>query len=326
VLTPILLLIIRFSHWHFLTQVLEGYFYLGVFFYIPRYITPFLLENGINLGIFSLFMLGNYALLYSYRKVWKAPILLHIFSLWIIARVGIIEVLSLHHTWQIEESLRLIMMVLFPLFLNMLILIPSSYKGWLEEYRSTYQYIASAGLVLFMFFWTLAIFATPYTSTQMPLLNILDFTQVLVLANLYYWIHKNSHTFKKSTHQKYLGIFALLIFLFINILWARSIQSIIGIDYSFSSLWHNSYFQTGISILWTLMAIFIMLLSKRYESRPLWIIGFSSLIVVVLKLFVIELSHSGSIQRIVSFIVVGILLLIIGYLVPLPPSKEEEKR
>ena len=41
---------------------------------------------------------------------------------------------------------------------------------------------------------------------------------------------------------------------------------------------------------------------------------------VVIKLFLVDLSNTGTIARIISFIVVGILMLLIGYLSPLPPQ------
>ena len=44
--------------------------------------------------------------------------------------------------------------------------------------------------------------------------------------------------------------------------------------------------------------------------------------VVVAKLFLVELAQVGTITRIVSFIGVGLLLLLIGYLAPVPPRKE----
>ena len=53
--------------------------------------------------------------------------------------------------------------------------------------------------------------------------------------------------------------------------------------------------------------------------------GFGLLILVVLKLFFVELANSGTIERIISFIVVGTLLLLIGYFVPLPPNVEKNK-
>jgi hypothetical protein len=41
------------------------------------------------------------------------------------------------------------------------------------------------------------------------------------------------------------------------------------------------------------------------------------------KLFFVELANSGTIERIVSFIVVGVALLVIGYFVPLPPKQDQ---
>jgi uncharacterized membrane protein len=43
--------------------------------------------------------------------------------------------------------------------------------------------------------------------------------------------------------------------------------------------------------------------------------------VVVVKMFLIELFNAGGLPRIVSFIGVGVLLLIIGYFAPLPPKR-----
>jgi uncharacterized membrane protein len=45
---------------------------------------------------------------------------------------------------------------------------------------------------------------------------------------------------------------------------------------------------------------------------------------VVLKLFVIDLSGTGSIGRIISFLVVGLLMLVIGFFAPLPPKTTHE--
>ena len=43
--------------------------------------------------------------------------------------------------------------------------------------------------------------------------------------------------------------------------------------------------------------------------------------VVVAKLFLVDLSGAGTVQRIVSFVGVGILMLVIGYLSPVPPKE-----
>jgi uncharacterized membrane protein len=46
--------------------------------------------------------------------------------------------------------------------------------------------------------------------------------------------------------------------------------------------------------------------------------------VVVAKLFFVDLSNVGGIERIVSFIGVGLLMLVVGYFSPVPPAKTAE--
>ncbi len=57
---------------------------------------------------------------------------------------------------------------------------------------------------------------------------------------------------------------------------------------------------------------------KLPPSRALWMTGAPLLGVVVLKLAVNDLGNTGTVARIVSFIGVGVLLMIIGYLAPVP--------
>lgn len=45
---------------------------------------------------------------------------------------------------------------------------------------------------------------------------------------------------------------------------------------------------------------------------------------VVLKLFMLDLAEHGSVERIISFIGAGVLLLVMGYFAPLPPASKSE--
>jgi len=63
-----------------------------------------------------------------------------------------------------------------------------------------------------------------------------------------------------------------------------------------------------------------MLLATQKKARVVWLVGAALLAVVILKLFLIDLSRVGTIERIVSFVVVGVLMLIVGYFSPLPPQ------
>ncbi|MDR2209516.1 MAG: DUF2339 domain-containing protein [Azoarcus sp.] len=82
--------------------------------------------------------------------------------------------------------------------------------------------------------------------------------------------------------------------------------------------------QASWSIIWSLFALALMIRGSLGKDRTLWIAGAALTGSVVLKLFFVELSDHGGLARIVSFIGVGILLLVVGYFAPMPPKIEEE--
>jgi uncharacterized membrane protein len=65
-----------------------------------------------------------------------------------------------------------------------------------------------------------------------------------------------------------------------------------------------------------------MTLAARQRWRYVWLVGVGLMIVVIAKLFLVDLSSVGTVPRILSFMVVGGLLLATGYLAPLPPKRE----
>jgi uncharacterized membrane protein len=44
---------------------------------------------------------------------------------------------------------------------------------------------------------------------------------------------------------------------------------------------------------------------------------------VVVKLFLVDLASHGTVERIVSFVVVGLLMLVIGWFAPVPPRDDD---
>ena len=101
-------------------------------------------------------------------------------------------------------------------------------------------------------------------------------------------------------------------------------EALIGVPWSLDAMWASTLVQAVLSILWTVIALATMVVANRAGARTGWIAGAALLGVVVVKLFAIDLSRIGGIERIVSFIGVGLLLLLIGYLAPVPPRRKEE--
>jgi uncharacterized membrane protein len=84
--------------------------------------------------------------------------------------------------------------------------------------------------------------------------------------------------------------------------------------------WQSDVVQTSLTIVWTLFALLLTGVASRFVWRYVWIAGIALLAVVVAKLLLVDLSNAATLARIVSFIGAGLIMLLIGYIAPLPPA------
>jgi uncharacterized membrane protein len=96
-----------------------------------------------------------------------------------------------------------------------------------------------------------------------------------------------------------------------------------GVPWRLHALTADTAVQAAVSIFWTMLALGAMLWATRRGLRVLWFCGAVLMGVVVAKLFLVDLVRVGTVARIVSFLVVGGLMLVIGYFSPLPPKDKE---
>jgi uncharacterized membrane protein len=75
-----------------------------------------------------------------------------------------------------------------------------------------------------------------------------------------------------------------------------------------------------LSLVWSITALLLMRHAAHRQRRQQWSLGAVLLALVVVKLFTFDLSNVGGIERIVSFVGVGLLMLLIGYLAPFPKT------
>jgi uncharacterized membrane protein len=325
----ILFIITKYIQWKMLISTLQGYLVLGMMlFFLNMTHSTYLIHpfEGFGAISFGLLIFVNYLLLHQYDAVWKITKQIHILALWFIALVLTLELHYHADLLKMDNSFIMISIAITPLILSTFVLFPKRYIAWIEPYKNTYQFIGVGGLIGVLILWEFRTFSVaPHANLfYIPLFNPLDMMQGLVLGLAYYWIVKNKISFTQNVKVSFYGILATLSTIFASVIFARAVHMIREINYTFSSLWEHMFFQAGLSILWSIIAIVLMILSKRYKNRQLWLAGFGLLILVVLKLFFVELASSGTIERIISFIVVGTLLLLIGYFVPLPPNEEKE--
>ncbi|MYK74905.1 MAG: DUF2339 domain-containing protein [Acidimicrobiaceae bacterium] len=105
---------------------------------------------------------------------------------------------------------------------------------------------------------------------------------------------------------------------------ARAVSHWLDVPWELESLWDATELQTSLSILWAVIGLSGMVAGVRMARRAVWVAGASWMAVVVVKLFLVDLSSLTALGRVVSFIVVGVLLLIVGYLAPVPPAGAAE--
>ena len=199
----------------------------------------------------------------------------------------------------------------------------------MREHAGLYRDALAAPLVALLVGWTLVANVGRPGDLQpltfyLPLLNPLDLTVAAAAVAVVAWGRCLESEDLRSTLWKGLAVLA---FTWLNAIALRSIHYWEGVPYRFDALASNVLVQATLSILWTSAALTLMVISRSRMERPLWIAGATLLAVVVGKLFLVDLSGTGTVARIVSFLGVGVLLLVIGYLAPVPPgAKEAEGR
>ena len=91
------------------------------------------------------------------------------------------------------------------------------------------------------------------------------------------------------------------------------------------SAWIDSLaVQTGFTLLWAATALALMWFGAQRALRDRWMAGAALLTAVVLKLLILDLAGSGTLTRVVSFIGAGGLMLVIGYVAPLPAPEKKD--
>jgi uncharacterized membrane protein len=194
-------------------------------------------------------------------------------------------------------------------------------KLWpIKQYPKSYQkwtpIILIGGLLLWSFFGNFMQFLAPKPLPYITLLNPIDLVQGLALFSIIEW-YIRFPTLDKQTLYKIVGGFC---FIWFNVILLKTIHLLTGVAYSPDQLFDSVVVQMAISISWTIIGLIIMVLASNKLQRQLWFVGGALTGVVVIKLFLLDQNGSGTIERIVTFMIVGILLLVVGYFSPVPPS------
>jgi len=210
----------------------------------------------------------------------------------------------------------------------------STRMGWpLRAHGEAYLVLASSGFAVYLTLWSVAsnlLVSSPSAPLPyFPLANPLDVIQGLVLFVLIrFWLRLRAegHPASLNLDQRPVAIaLTLLGFLWLNAMLLRTMHHWAGIPYELRAMLESTLVQSALSIFWAFLALTTMLIATRFRARAVWLTGAVLLVAVVIKLFLVDLSSIGTIERIVSFVGVGLLMLILGYFSPLPPAAEDSR-
>ena len=158
-----------------------------------------------------------------------------------------------------------------------------------------------------------------------PIVNPLDLAQLALFAAAIWATRElpGEESSAQNTTRAWLP-FAAAGFFAVNAALLRAVHHWADVPFELAALLHSVVAQAALSLLWTSTALVMMVVAGKLQhpSRALWMAGATLLGAVVLKLFVNDLGNTGTVARIVSFIGVGVLLLVIGYVAPVPPKAQ----
>ena len=259
---------------------------------------------------------------------------LHAGFVWVLAAVGAWEL-----AWVIDQLVAgravwpLIAWGLVPAALLALLSLRGERIAWPVRAHLA-AYLINGAALLAAFLWGWVIYANvasngdPAPLPYVPVLSPLDLAQIGALLVISLWLQR----IQRLQLAELSGERAALAYAFIgaaafvaaNGILLRTLHHWSGVPFYLEAMLRSMLVQAALSIFWSVLALGTMVIATRLKLRALWITGAALMGVVVVKLFLVDLSNVGGVERIVSFMGVGLLMLLIGYLSPVPPRAQEQ--
>ena len=195
-------------------------------------------------------------------------------------------------------------------------------------YRHVLLPAATAWSLLLALVWNFAGDGAMAPLPYIPVLNPLDLTtgfSLMLAMSCYRMLDADAGTWSKGRAALVARMpmaAAIAAYGWFNLMLLRSASHMLDIPYRAGDLYASQFVQAMLSLVWSVTALLLMWRAVRKAARPQWMVGAGLLALVVAKLFLVDLAGVGSVARIVSFVGVGLLMVLIGYLAPYPGAVE----
>lgn len=161
-----------------------------------------------------------------------------------------------------------------------------------------------------------------------PILNPIDLLSlgifILIVLNIQslWQIVQQTQNLARNYQIFAAAVLVITGLLLLSSLMLRSLHHYMALPYWSWEAWQNGTVQASLTILWAVLALILTTFASKKALRYVWLLGIAVLAVVIAKLIFLDLSHTHTITRIISFIGSGLIMLLIGYFAPLPPAQD----
>ncbi len=258
----------------------------------------------------------------------------HAATMLLVAGIGAIELNWQMQKWGlIDSAWSVAAVMLIPCGLLLWVSSRAADTAWpVSAFAKSYRLYAGVPIVIALCLWSLyANFTHDGQSAPLPYLpvvNAIDLGHLFLLMTAIVWRRR---VFVESdggsgpdVQRLFMVVGSGLVFIWLNAILLRTLHHWADVPYRFEPMLRSVLVQASLSLFWTVLALGLMLFAARKMRRGVWMAGAALMAVVVGKLLLVDLSHLAGVERIVSFIGVGVLMLVIGYVAPVPPAADKE--
>lgn len=169
--------------------------------------------------------------------------------------------------------------------------------------------------------WLLSLFSAGDSTPLpfLPLLNPLELMQLGLLLFATAFALRNTRLNSDSRLRSMAGIaLPLAAFAFVTMACLRGVHHLRQVAWS-ERLLQDNVAQTSLTVVWSIIGVLAWVIGSRRKRWSVWLLGAILMGVVLVKLGLVDRHYLGNITGIVSMMVVGGLLVLVGKLAPTPP-------
>ncbi|WP_296277660.1 DUF2339 domain-containing protein [uncultured Acinetobacter sp.] len=298
-----------------------------------------LLLGTVEIALVSLFVVDDFQF-WAISAQYHSAMLMTII-MWVIAFVFVLKAFATQLNRALAQFLMFIAVVLMAIFggllasntisfTPLLLLLPiavllASLKikpfQFLQDYWVNNIAVAGLGLTSL---WAVSLFHDGrWNLSYVTLLNPIDLLSIGLFIILIASIKPILQGQQRGLQIASVAVVILTGLMLISSIMLRSLHHFLQLPYWSVDAWQNGTVQASLTILWVVLALILTTFASKKALRHVWMIGIAVLALVIAKLIFLDLSHTHTITRIVSFIGSGLVMLVIGYFAPLPPAHKD---